>query len=107
MGDKNRHQIKDRVVLVVAVVVGLIIAYVDSRPNWDDTGITAFAMLGAAGILGLTAPRRVWLWALAVGIWIPAGAMLRAPSVGSLAMLLVLVFPFAGAYAGLALSRLM
>ncbi len=97
----------NRSLLVAAVAVGLAIAYVDSRPGWDDAGITAFSMLLAAGLFGLIAPRRAWLWALAVGIWVPAYAIARADSPRAFAMLLVLVFPFAGAYAGFAVRRLL
>jgi hypothetical protein len=96
---------RNRVLLVLAVLIGMTIAYVDSRPTWDDTGITAFSMLLAAGLFGLVAPRRVWVWAIAVGIWIPAYAIARTPSMGSVAMLVVLAFPLAGAYAGLAVCR--
>jgi hypothetical protein len=93
--------------LVAASAVGLAIAYVDSRPSWDDAGISAFSMLIAAGLFGLIAPRRPWLWALAVGIWIPLYAIARAASPGSFAMLIVLVFPFAGAYIGMGVRRLL
>jgi hypothetical protein len=55
--------------------------------------------------LGLAGPRRPWLWALGVGIWIPTLALIRAPSPATVAMLIVLVFPFAGAYLGMALRR--
>ena len=96
----------NRVVLAAAIAVGLAIAYVDSRPNWDDTGITAFSMLIAAGGFALIAPRRPWLWALAVGIWVPAYAFARTASPGSLGMLVVLAFPLAGAYAGMGVRRL-
>jgi hypothetical protein len=95
----------NRVLLVLAVAVGLGIAFVDSRPNWDDTGITVVALLVSAGIFGLVQPGRPWLWALAIGIWIPLGAILRSHSIGSIMMLVVLVFPLAGAYAGTALRR--
>ncbi|HEX9085788.1 MAG TPA: hypothetical protein VF836_13695, partial [Gemmatimonadaceae bacterium] len=73
--------------------------------TWDDTGITAGAMMLVAGILGLAGPRRAWAWALAVGIWIPAYAVVRAQSLATFAMLIVLVFPFVGAYLGVGLRR--
>ena len=90
---------------VVAIAFGIAIAWVDSRPNWNDDGITAGAMMLAAGVLGLIGPRRPWLWALLIGIWIPAHAIARAPSTGALAMLLVLIFPLVGAYIGMAVRR--
>jgi hypothetical protein len=101
----DRSRLLYRGLLVVAIACGIAIAYVDSRPTWDDTGVTAAAMMLVAGILGLLGPRRPWLWALLVGIGIPAYAIARAPSIGSLAMLLVLLFPLVGAYAGMAVRR--
>jgi hypothetical protein len=96
-------------VLLVAIVLGLVIAYVDSRPHFDDAGITAGLLLMSAGMLSVIAPQRPWRWALAIGIWIPLHAIVQHPGPGALAMLAVLAFPFAGAYAGMvmrhALSR--
>jgi uncharacterized RDD family membrane protein YckC len=77
-------------------------AYVDSRPNWDDAGVTAGAIFIACAALGAALPRLAWLWALAVGGWIPLrGIALRH----DFAMLVILVFAFAGAYAGVALRK--
>jgi hypothetical protein len=101
----DRFRKVHRWLLVTAIAMGVAIAYVDARPTWDDTGITAGAMMLVAGILGLIGPRRAWAWALAVGIWIPAYGVVRAPSLGTFAMLIVLVFPFVGAYVGMGLRR--
>lgn len=101
----DRSRALHRALLVAAVGLGIAIAYVDSRPTWDDTGVSAGALTIAAGVLGLLGPRRPWAWALGVGIWIPALAMVRTPAPGTLGMLLVLLFPFAGAYIGMALRR--
>lgn len=91
---------------MVAVALGIAIAYVDSRPKWDDAGITAFSMLLSAGVLGLIGPQRPWLWALGIGIWIPFHGIARAPTLGSLVGgLLILTFPMVGAYAGVAFRR--
>ena len=81
----------------LALLLGLAIAYVDSSPGWDDTGVSAAAVLGASGLFGLLYPARPWLWALAVGVWIPAYGIVREFNYASL---LALVFSFAGAYAG-------
>src|SRR5208282_2665276 len=92
--------------LEAAVALGIAIAYVDSRPNWDDAGITAGSMLLSAGLMGLIGPQRPWLWALGIGIWIPLHSIARAPTFGSLAgSFLILAFPMAGAYAGMAFRR--
>ena len=69
----------NRVVFALAIVAGIAIAYVDSRPHWDDAGITVFAMVTAAAIFGVVAPRKPAPWALA--------------------------FPLAGAYAGAFVRR--
>ena len=101
----ERYRWRDRLLFTAAVLVGLAIAYVDSSPNWDDTAVTAFFMVVAAGVLGFVAPRRPWLWAVAIGIWIPLHALTRSPSAESLTILIATMFPFAGAYAGMALRR--
>ena len=92
-----------RLLLVVAIALGLLIGYFDSRPNWDDAGITALAIVVACGLFSVASPRYPWLWALAVGVWIPAFGIALSRNFGSL---LALVFAFAGAYAGLAFRRL-
>ena len=96
------ESILERLVLFGAVAVGLALAYVDSRPSWDDTGVTAGALLLAAFLLAALAPRRPWVVALAVGIWIPLFGIVGRGNYGSL---LALVVAFAGAYAGSLLRR--
>jgi hypothetical protein len=91
--------------LAAALVAGRAIALVDAQPNWDDTGITAGAMTLVAGVFGLLGPERPWLWALAVGLWIPAYTFVRAPALATVPMLLVVIFPLAGAYMGRAARR--
>jgi hypothetical protein len=102
----DRSRLLHRALLVAAIVLGVAIAYVDARPGWDDAGISAGAMALVAGGLGLLGPRKPWVWALGVGIWIPAWAFARTPSLHALPILLVLAFPFAGAYLGMAVRRM-
>jgi len=90
--------------LGIALAAGALIAWIDTRPGWDDTGVTAGLLFAAAGALGFSWPWRAWVWALAVGAWIPMLALLRHQDPK---MLLVLVIPFAGAYLGLALRRML
>ena len=85
--------------LALAVGCSVAIAYVDSRPTWDDTGVTAAAVLGVCGLLGLAAPRRAWIWALVVGGGIPIAAVLAGHGLSSV---LAVLFALAGAYAGVA-----
>lgn len=88
--------------LVPALIFGLAIAWIDSRPGWDDSGVSAMLVLCSTAILGAAMPKRAWLWALAVGIWIPLLGLTVSHNTGSL---LALVIAFAGAYAG-ALGRI-
>ena len=81
----------------VAAGLGLVIAWVDSRPTWDDAGITAGAILLTAAAFGAAWPARAWLWALAVGGWVPLIAIAQHSNYASL---LALGVAFAGAYAG-------
>ncbi len=83
--------------LVPALAVGLAIGFVDSSPHWDDTGITVGVVVIASGLLSALAPGRAWLWALAVGIWIPTFNIALHHGFASAA---ALVFATAGAYAG-------
>jgi hypothetical protein len=57
-----------RVLLIVALALGAAVTYVDSRPTWDDTGVTAGALFVISGVLGFLGPKRPWLWALALGV---------------------------------------
>jgi len=91
-----------RILLAVALVLGGLLAYVDSSPGWDDTGVMAGAIFLASGLLGFLGPQRPWLWALALGLWIPLLGIVREQNYGSL---VALVLAFAGAYAGMAVRR--
>jgi hypothetical protein len=39
----------------------------DTRPNWDDTGITVVALFGVSCLLGAFFPVRPWLQGLIIG----------------------------------------
>jgi hypothetical protein len=92
----------NKILFVVALCIGGLVAYVDSRPNWDDAGITALAVVVSCGLLGAAGPQRPWLWALAVALWIPVLGVALAGTYGGL---LALPFGFAGAYSGMAVRR--
>jgi len=89
-----------RILFVVALAMGGLVTYVDSRPTWDDTGVTAAALLCMAGVLGFLGPARPWLWALALGVWIPLLGVARGQN---FATSLALVVAFVGAYVGAAI----
>ena len=92
------------VLLVLAILLGLGIAWVDSRPAWDDTGISAGVVLLASAGFAFAAPRRPWVWALAIGAPIP---LLGILSRGNVASLLALVIALVGAYGGALVHRAM
>ena len=88
---------------IIAAALGLATAIVDARPTWDDTGITAGIVLVSAFVVSAIAGRRPWLWALLVGVWVPAITIVNGGDPGAV---LALAFALAGAYAGQAVSRL-
>src|SRR5215211_380380 len=67
-------------------------------PRWDDTGVSAAMVLTASGLMGTLHPQRAWVWAFAVGWWIPLLGI--AFDRFDYASLLALVFGLVGAYAG-------
>jgi len=90
-------RIKIVLMLIIAVTSGLLIAWIDASPGWDDAGITAGALVLLSAILGAIMPRYAALWAAAVGIWIPLWNISHHGSYSSLA---VLAFAIVGAFAG-------
>ena len=94
----------DWLLLLAALAVGLALGLVDSSPGWDDTGVSAAAVFATTAALGAARPSRAWVWALAVGLWIPAlGILLR----GNYGALLALVPALLGAFAGAGARRLL
>ena len=102
--EKERINLVQKTLLAIAILTGLFIAFVDSRPTWDDTGITAGVMLLSSGLLTLLGYRRPWLIALAIGLWTPLyetylSRNFQFPGV-ILFPMVVLLIPTVGAYAG-------
>jgi hypothetical protein len=95
--DKGRIGLMQNLLLTAAVLSGLLFAYVDALPRWDDSGILAGCLLLVGGLLTLLGHRRPWLIALAVGLWIPLHDIYLTHDYK---MVLVLLFPLVGAYAG-------
>ncbi len=67
----------------IGLLVGLGIGYVDSRPTWDDAGITAGALFLAAAVLAAARPKLFWLTGLAVGLPVLAMNALLHSNYGS------------------------
>ena len=83
--------------LLLAITFGIVIAWIDSNPKWDDAGISALMILVAAAICGYFSLGKPWLIALAIGIWIPLFSVLSNANIQSLLAL----FPaLIGAYIG-------
>ena len=88
--------------LVLSVSCGLLIAWNDNRPGWDDTGITAGLIVLTAALFGFLHAERPWVWALTVSGWIP---LYSIATTGDFKMLLVTLFGFAGSYLGSAIKK--
>jgi hypothetical protein len=93
---------RDAVVGMAAAATGIAIALVDSRPSWDDTGITVGALVLSAAAIAFVAGRRPWLWALLVGVPTP---LLEVPATHDPAPLVAFALASAGAVAGWAVRR--
>ena len=78
----------------LALCAGLAIAWMDTRPHWDDTGITVGALLSAAALISLL---RVPPWLVALLV---AGPMLIAELSNGTGVLIAIPVALAGAYAG-------
>jgi hypothetical protein len=102
--DHAQMKTSDWLLLLGALALGLVVALVDLSPGWDDTGVSAAAVFVVAAVFGAARPSRAWLWALAVGLWIPVlGIVVR----GNAAALIALVPALLGALAGAAARRLL
>lgn len=92
--------------IAVAIVAGLAVTFLDSSPDFDDTGVTAVGLAIAAFFVvlidGSGRVLRVAMLAVLVGIWIP---VLEITPPGTYGPLLALVFAAAGAVAGMFLLR--
>jgi len=91
-----------KLLVPLAIIAGLAIALVDSSPGWDDTGTSAAVVFASCSLLGAVYPARPWVWALLVGLWIPAlGIALHQ----NYASLMALAVALAGAYLGTLVRR--
>jgi len=90
--------------LAAALTLGILLAWVDSRPTWDDTGLMVAVLLILSAGFSMIHPRLAWLWALALGAWIPLFDIVLTRNFGSV---IALVLAFIGAYVGLAIRTLL
>jgi hypothetical protein len=93
--------------LSVSIVLGLIIAKIDTGPHWDDTGISVIMLFSAAFLCGYLVPSKPWIVALTCGIWIPLFNLARSSNYGSfLALVPAFIGAFLGSFLKSTLSRL-
>jgi uncharacterized membrane protein (DUF4010 family) len=90
------------IVCALAVTAGLSVAWIDTRPTWDDAGITAMMVLVMAFVFGSLAGQKPWLIALATSIWVPLSGIILTHNAGGV---LALIPGFIGSYAGYFIRR--
>lgn len=83
----------------LALGAGLAIAWVDSRPGWDDTGVTVAALVAAAGLAALARVPVGWV------VLLVSGPLLAAELPRGSGVLLALPIALAAALGGAALRR--
>lgn len=94
--------LRDGLLMVIAAAIGLAIGYADSRPTWDDTGITVALLLLSSAIAAGLSGRRPWIWALLVGLGVP---LFELRGAGGAVSLVALLITTAGSLAGYAVVR--
>lgn len=84
-----------------ALALGAGVAWLDTRPKWDDTGVTAGCLLFAAGVVAVVGVR--W-WQAALLVACPL-VLVEYRSAG-LGIVVALAFTTAGAAVGSGLAEL-
>ena len=100
---KTPGSLRISALFVLSILVGLSIAYMDSRPGFDDAGVTVAALIVSGIVMGALESRFPWLLALGLGLWIPLRGIQRTHDYK---ILVVFLFPLAGVYIGMYLNRL-
>lgn len=95
-------KLKFLLLLIIALGCGIFIGWVDTRPTWDDAGITATAIFLVTATLGEIMPARAWLWALVVGGCVLLLNIVLGSNYGAV---LALVIAFIGAYSGVLIRK--
>jgi len=88
---------------IVAIALGMMIGFTDSRPHWDDTGITVGMILVSTACLGFVMPERAWVWAISVGLWVPVWNILLNHNYSSIFSIGI---AFVGTYLGVLIYKL-
>lgn len=95
---------KERVTLIIAIVIGLSLGWFEARSPHDDEGTIVARILSTTCILGVVTPRRPWMCALAVGICTSVWGFATGGIVG---MGTALTSAFTGVYLGAYIRELL
>jgi hypothetical protein len=88
---------------ILSIVAGSAIGWIDSRPTWDDTGVTVGLIIVPTAIMGGLMPEHAWLWGLVTGGIVSAMNIILGANYGSL---MAVAFAISGAYLGLLFTRI-
>jgi hypothetical protein len=91
--------------VALALIIGIAIGWLDSRPGWDDTGVTAGLLVLGAALVAAIDGRRPWLWAILVGAPLPILEASAAPGGVAPLALVALLFATIGATFGIVVRR--
>jgi len=82
---------------LLSLAVGCLIGYVDSRPTWDATGITAGSIFLASLLIAAWRPRSAWLTGLLIGV---PGVGFNLVAHGNVASITAIVIALVGSAVG-------
>lgn len=102
MTERNRFGAPEFAAAIIGLLIGICIAYVDSRATWDDTGVTVAALVATAGLIGAARPRAWWVIGLAVGLPVVA---FNVAIYGRFSSALAVAFSLLGAAVGASIGR--
>jgi hypothetical protein len=92
------------ILIILSLLAGILIGWIDSSPLWNDTGITAGLILISSFIIGLLTKRKAWIPALITGLSITSLNFIASNRLDSAISIL---FSLAGAYSGVSLKFLL
>ena len=89
--------------VLLSLVAGISIGWIDTQPGWDDTGITIGLIFISSFILGLAAQKGGWLFGAVIGLCI---TLMNFFTSGKLDSAISILIAFAGVYGGVTLKYL-
>lgn len=87
---------------LLSLAIGCLIGFVDSRPTWDDTGITAGSIFLASLLIAAWRPRSAWLTGLLIGVPVFAFNVIAH---GNLASNIAIVIALVGSAVGIMIAK--